>query len=239
MLFRSSSRNLQFQISYTYSKALDDASTVATGDNAREAQASLDPEDPARDKGRASFDATNNLVVNIGYPLPFKFNHRAVESVLGGWEVSGIGTFTDGQPYSARLGTEQSRNGGGGRADRPDLKPGFSPNPVLQHPTPDRWYNPAAFAMPAIGTYGNVGRNTLVGPGRQTIDFSLVKRFAMSERFNLQFRGEFFNILNHANFGLPQNVPLTSSGAISGSAGRITDTVTTSRQIQFGLKLTF
>ncbi len=238
-LKRATSHNLQFQISYTYSKALDDASTVATGDNSREAQASLDPEEPARDKGRASFDATNNVVINIGYPLPWNFQNKLVSFFVGGWEVSGIGTFTEGQPFSARLGSERSRNGGGGRADRPDLKPGFSPNPVLQHPTPDRWYDPNAFALPAIGTYGNVGRNTLVGPGRQTIDFSLVKRFAVTESRDFQFRAEFFNILNHANFGLPQNVPLTSTGAVSGSAGRITNVTTTSRQIQFGLKFTF
>ncbi|OFW36806.1 MAG: hypothetical protein A3J28_10600 [Acidobacteria bacterium RIFCSPLOWO2_12_FULL_60_22] len=236
---RSSSRNLQFQVSYTFSKALDTASTVATGDNSREAQASLDPEDPARDKGRASFDATNNLTISAGYPLPFRFDQKAASVLLGGWELSGIATFMDGQPFSARMGAERSRNGGGGRADRPDLKPGANQNPVLDNPTADRWYDPNAFVIPAIGTYGNLGRNTLVGPGRASVDLSLSKNFPFSESVNLRFRAEFFNLLNHANFGLPRNVPLTSTGAISGSAGRITNTVTSSRQIQFGLKLTF
>lgn len=236
---RATSRNLQFQISYTYSKALDSASTVATADNAREAQASLDPEDPARDKARASFDATNNLVINVGYPLPKLMGNKIVSTVLGGWEISGIATFTDGQPFSARLGFDRALSLAGGRADRPDLKPGANQNPVFENPTPDRWYDASAFTLPTAGTYGNLGRNTLVGPGRQTIDLSLVKRFSISEEADFQIRGEFFNILNHANFGLPQNVPLTNTGAISASAGRITDTVTTSRQVQIGLKLTF
>src|SRR5439155_17687168 len=131
---------------------------------------------------------------------------------LGGWEVSGIGTFTDGQPFTARLGSERSRNGGGGRADRPDLKPGANNNPILG--TVDRWYDPSVFALPAIGTYGNLGRDTLLGPARRTVDLSLTKKFALRETADLQFRAELFNILNHANFGLPQNVPLTSSGAI-------------------------
>ena len=250
-LKRATSRNLQLQVSYTYSKALDDASTVATGDNSREAQASLDPTDPSLDKGRASFDSTNVLVVNVGYPLPWKYKNRIVSFVAGGWEVSGIGTFSDGQPFSARLGFERSRNGGDGRADRPSLLPGSNQDPISgttagcgavpasKIGTPGRWYDPCIFTLPAIGTYGNVGRNTLVGPGRQTIDFSLVKRFAVTERTDVQFRAEFFNILNHANFGLPQNVPLSSSGAVSGSAGRITTLTTTSRQIQFALKMTF
>ncbi|MSO19684.1 MAG: TonB-dependent receptor [Acidobacteria bacterium] len=236
---RASSRNLQFQISYTYSKALDSASTVATADNSREAQASLDPEDPARDKARASFDATNNLVINVGYPLPVAFDNKIASTVLGGWEFSGIATFTDGQPFSARLGFDRALNLGGGRADRPDLKAGSSQNSVFENPTADRWYDPSAFTLPTAGTYGNLGRNTLVGPGRQTIDLSLVKRFTLSESADFQVRTELFNILNRANFGLPQNVPLTNTGAISASAGRITDTVTTSRQIQIGMKLTF
>ena len=250
---RASSRNLQFQISYTYSKALDSASTVATADNSREAQASLDPEEPARDKARASFDATNNLVINVGYPVPVKFNNSIATAILGGWELSGIATFADGQPFSARLGYDRSNSLGGGRADRPDLRPGFSQNPVLENPTADRWYDPNAFSVPALGTFGNLGRNTLVGPGRANFDLSLVKRFQFSESRDFQIRAEFFNILNRANFGLPQNVPLTNPGAVipgavipggaiqvvSASAGRITDTITTSRQIQIGMKLTF
>lgn len=236
-LRRSTSSNLQFQVSYTFSRAIDQASAIATVDSAREAQASLDPEDPARDRGRASFDATNNVVINFGYPLPLRFERKLASFFLSGWEITGIATITDGQPFSVRLGTERSRNGGGGRADRPDLAPARSNNPILSRP--DKWYDPTAFLFPAAGTYGNVGRNTLIGPGKRVFDLSLLKQFRFKESSTVQFRAEFFNLFNHANFGLPSNRPFTSSGSISGSAGRITDTVTTSRQIQFGLKLIF
>lgn len=249
---RQSSRGLQFQASYTYSKTLDEASGIATADTARDAQASLDPEDPARDKGRASFDATHNVVISLSYPIPGRYQQRAASFLLGGWEIGEITTLTSGLPFSARLGFEQSNNGGGGRADRPNLAPGAKVNPSSgvgvgcaglragdKLGTPDRWYDPCAFTVPALGFYGTLGRNTLVGPGITTFDLSLVKGFRLHERANLQFRAEAFNIFNHANFGLPASVPLASNGSAVATAGRMTDTVTSARQIQFALKLTF
>ena len=103
---------------------------------------------------------------------------------------------------------------------------------------PNQWFNPSAFVLPAAGTYGNLGRGTYAGPGLAALDLSLVKAIAATERMNLQFRSEFFNILNHTNLGTP-NAIVFSSGAVSPSAGLITTTATTSRQIQFGLKLIF
>lgn len=103
--------------------------------------------------------------------------------------------------------------------------------------TPERWYDPNAFALPEAGTFGNVGRNVLVGPGFQEVDLSLFKTTRLSEQFNLQFRVETFNLFNHTNFALPSAIALTPSGAPASAAGRITRTATTSRQIQFGLKL--
>ena len=249
---RQSSQGLQFQVAYTYSKTLDEASGIATADTARDAQASLDPENPARDYGRASFDATHNVVINLSYPIPGHYEHKTAAFLLGGWEVSEITTLTSGLPFSARLGFEQSNNGGGGRADRPNLAPGAKQNPTSgvgagcaglragdKLGTPDRWYDPCAFTLPAAGFYGTLGRNTLVGPGIRTFDFSLVKGFKVSERVNVQFRAEAFNIFNHANFGLPASVPLASNGSAVATAGRMTDTVGSARQIQFALKMTF
>jgi len=92
--------------------------------------------------------------------------------------------------------------------------------------------------LPATGTYGNVGRNTLTGPGIATLDASILKTTAMSERIHLQFRAEFFNIVNHANFGTPNTVVFSAAATPPApTAGVITSTSTTSRQIQFGLKL--
>jgi len=103
---------------------------------------------------------------------------------------------------------------------------------------PNQWFNPAAFLLPQAGTFGNLGRGALRGPGLANWDFSLFKNTAIHERLRLQFRAEIFNILNHANFGAP-TLPLFSSGAFSPTAGQISNTTTTAREIQFGLKLIF
>jgi hypothetical protein len=116
------------------------------------------------------------------------------------------------------------------------LNPAFSGPVLLQNPV--QWFNPNAFILPTPGTYGNLGRGTLTGPGLADVDVSLFKTTTVSERASLQFRAEFFNGLNRANFGTP-NATVFSNGAISASAGLITATATTSRQIQFGLKLIF
>jgi hypothetical protein len=105
----------------------------------------------------------------------------------------------------------------------------------------NQWFNPAAFLAPAnttanCGFYGNVGRDTLIGPGLATWDFSVLKDTRIRERLNPQFRAEMFNLLNRSNFSLPNVVVFTPSG-VSPTAGVITSTSTTSRQVQFGLKL--
>jgi hypothetical protein len=103
---------------------------------------------------------------------------------------------------------------------------------------PTQWFNPNAFLMPPAnsGFYGNLGRDTLIGPGLATWDLSLLKDTRLRENLNLQFRAEFFNLLDRANFNTPNAVVFTPSG-VSPTAGVITSTSTTSRQIQFGLKL--
>ena len=116
--------------------------------------------------------------------------------------------------------------------------------PTLQDPVieggPNQYFNPAAFIQPLAGTYGNVGRNILQGAGLATTDLSLAKKFDLSERVGLQFRAEFFNAFNRTNFNTPNPVVYTAAtGGPSPTAGVITSTATTSRQIQFGLKLLF
>jgi hypothetical protein len=120
---------------------------------------------------------------------------------------------------------------------RPDLVAGRSTNPILGGP--DRYYDPSAFSLPEAGFYGNLGRNTLTGPGLMNFDVSIGKRFRISERVGLQFRTEAFNFFNHANFAIPSQRTVFSSNGPVGSAGRITSTSTPARQIQFGAKLIF
>jgi hypothetical protein len=141
-----------------------------------------------------------------------------------------------GFPFTPQIGSNQSGDGDTRNPDRPSLNPTFSEPIVLG--SPNQWFNPKAFSLPLAGTFGDLGRGVFSGPGLAEVDASLFKTTAITERTNLQFRAEFFNVLNRANFGTP-NATVFSNGAISPSAGLITATATTSRQIQFGLKLIF
>ncbi len=118
-----------------------------------------------------------------------------------------------------------------GRTQKPDLAAGADHNPVLGGPA--QYYDPSAFVTPPRSTIGNVGRSTLIAPGVANLDFALTKNTGVGEYVNVQFRAEFFNIFNRANFGLP-NERITSS-----RAGQIDETTLTERQIQLGLRIEF
>ncbi|HZE13649.1 MAG TPA: hypothetical protein VE086_07825, partial [Chthoniobacterales bacterium] len=137
-----------------------------------------------------------------------------------------------------QLGYNPTGNGDSRNPIRPSYNAAFAGKMILGQP--DRYFDANAFVTPAAGTYGNVGRDVLTGPGLATIDFSALKKTALTERVSLQFRAEFFNILNRSNFGTPNAVVFTSASATPApTAGVITSTATSSRQIQFGLKLLF
>jgi hypothetical protein len=107
--------------------------------------------------------------------------------------------------------------------------------------TPGLWYDPCAFSAPTLGTYGNLGRNTVTGPNLFNVDFSADKTFKLTEAMNLQFRTEIFNLLDEAHFYAPGFNVFTRSGAVQGSAGQITTLISSpgGRLVQFGLKLVF
>jgi hypothetical protein len=150
--------------------------------------------------------------------------------------LNGIVTLLSGFPFTPQIGSNVSGDGDTRNPDRPSLKPGFTGPVVLGNP--NQWYNPNAFVLPAPGTYGNLGRGVYSGPGLADVDVSLFKSTPITERTNLQFRAEIFNVLNHPNFGTP-NAIVFSGANVSSSAGLITTTATPSRQIQLGLKLIF
>jgi hypothetical protein len=108
--------------------------------------------------------------------------------------------------------------------------------------TPELWFDPCAFIPQPLGTFGNLGRNTLIGPGRSTVDFLVNKHFRIREGQDLEFRSEFFNLFNHVNLADPDATTrriFDTNGRLVGPAGKITQTTTPSRQIQFGLKYVF
>jgi hypothetical protein len=155
--------------------------------------------------------------------------------LLSGWELNGIVTWQTGLPFSPLDGFNNSQDGNTGTPDRPSWNPNFSGN--LYPGTVNQWFNPAAFVLGPAGTYGNVGRNVLRGPHLADGDISLSKQTKFGERYNLTFRAEFFNVLNHANFGLPNYTLFQKGGASSGTGGVISTLLTDPREIQLGLKL--
>jgi hypothetical protein len=231
---------------YTFSKVLDDGDSVnATTSGGGPALAS-NPFNLRSDKGRGSFDVTHVAVANATYALPigrggrfFSNGEGFANRVISGWTVNSIVTLQTGFPFSPQLSYNPSNNGDTRNPVRPFANPAFSGPVIIGSPT--KWFDPSAFLAPSNipangGFYGNVGRDTLVGPGLATWDFSALKDTRITERLNIQFRAEIFNLLNRANFNLPNAVVFTPSG-VSPTAGAITSTSTTSRQVQFGLKL--
>lgn len=227
------SHGLQFRANYTWSKNLDMNSGLTGAQANNEAQMILNRNDLPLDWGPAAFNIASQASISASYDLPWsKSNNR----LLSGWQLNLITTLLSGFPFTPQVGSNRSGDGDTRNPDRPNLNPSFSGPVVLG--SPNEWFNPNAFVLPTPGTYGDLGRGVYDGPGLADLDVSLFKNTHLSERVNLQFRAEFFNVLNHANFGTP-NATVFSGTAISASAGLITATATTSRQIQFGLKMIF
>jgi outer membrane receptor protein involved in Fe transport len=235
------------QVSYTLSESIDDASGINSQDFSNNVQYVSDWYDLEHDRGLSAFHARHNLTANGGWDLPFAANRGGMTgALLGGWQLNGLVTLRSGHPFTVELGFNRSGNlntTGFSRHERPDLRPGCSPNPILGGP--DRYWDLNCFLLPAVNTRGNLGRNTLIGPGLVSIDASLAKSFSLGGARTLQVRIEAFNLPNRANFAIPSGriaftgVAADGSPVIAPTWGRITSTVTTSRQIQLGAKLMF
>jgi Carboxypeptidase regulatory-like domain len=229
---------LQFRAVYTFAKSLDDGDNMNTSIATNSPAFVANPHDISADWGRASFDIRHSAVINATYDLPFGRRSRNawIGRIIRNWQISGIETLQTGLPFTPQLGYNPSNDGDSRNPVRPSLNPSFV-GPVIIG-SPDEYFNPNAFEPPLAGTYGNAGRNSLQGPGLAETDISIAKRFDLTERVNLQFKAEAFNLLNRTNFNTPNTIVFTSATAgPSPTAGVITSTSTTSRQIQFGLKL--
>jgi hypothetical protein len=238
---RQWARGLQVRGVYTYASNLDDGSAWNTSVSANTPAFVMYPGNPSLDYGPAATNIRHAGAINGTWQLPWGDDH-----LVGGWSVSGIATLQSGFPLSPQLGYNPTGNGDTRNPVRPNLAKDFSGK--LYPKTVQQWFNPAAFSAPASGTFGDVGRDTLTGPGLTELDLALAKNTTIHERLHAQFRAEFFNVLNHANFTTPNPVvfssgptPKTPTAAVapSATAGVISATSTTSRQIQFGLKLLF
>ncbi len=237
------SHDVSLRANYTWSKALDDGDSLnqTTAGNAPGLVAN--PYDIRADYGPATYDVRNLGSIGLVYALPFGNGKTYANNLgnwgngfVGGWSVTSIVLAQSGFPFTPQLSYNPSNNGDTRNPVRPFINPDFTGNVILG--TPTQWFNPAAFLQPPpnSGFYGNLGRDTLNGPGLFDWDFSAIKDTRIHERTSLQFRAEFFNILNHTNINTPNLITFTPSG-VSPTAGAINNTATTSRQIQFALKL--
>ncbi len=257
---KSLSRGISLRASYTYSKSVDDASSSSSGSSA--ASSRQYPLMRTLDRALSSFDIRHRLVLNYFYTLPFGSGQRWLNSgiltrVLGGWRLGGIIRFRTGTPFLPRVNVR--RSGFLFAANRPNLLPGATNNPIegvagacagenagkrLGGPNAFGgiiYFDPCVFETPEAGALGNAGRNTIRGPSVLNLDVSLQKEFLLDAKRRLQFRVEFFNLPNHPNFAAPRggSAIVFSGAGRNPPAGQITDTVTTARQIQFALRLSF
>ncbi len=235
--------------SYTWSKSIDDTSGIRT-----QGSDTLFPQNSdciQCERGLSSFDVRHRSVTSVLYDLPVgegkrvKVVNPVLNAVVGGWQAGGILTLQSGVPGTLSIGGVDNASTSDGGYDRP-VSTGISP--YLGNPVPSRWLSLAAFTEAAPGFFGNVGRNTIEGPGVFNIDFEVHKQFRMpfKEGHNLQFRLETFNTLNHPNWGIP-NLNILSGAAQPGQPGTaahgnfgvVGSTSTSMRQIQLGLKYSF
>jgi Carboxypeptidase regulatory-like domain len=254
------SHGLQIGGNYTWSKNLDDGSAWNTSVSSNTPAFVSVPSLPHLDYGFAATDVRHAVAINATYELPlgngkaFLSNADALtRHLVSGWSVASIANILTGFPFSPQLGYNPTGSGDTRNPVRPDINPNFT-GPLYTHgSTAQRvaqYFNPSAFSAPAAGYVGNVRRDSLTGPGYANWDVSLLKSTQITERTRLQFRAEFFNILNHTNLQLPNEVVYASgptqgtianqnTAATFGSPGVISATANTSRQIQLGAKILF
>ena len=235
-LNRRFSAGWQAQVSYTWAKSIDNSSGTYGLDGGG---AVSNPTNVASDRGLSNFSRKHNFRLSGIYNVPFKAK-GVVGALVNNWQVTGVFTYLSGSPFTPTSAGNRVFTGTGGNTGRPNLVSGCDPYSGFQQ-LHGLWFNPACYSLQAIGTYGNAARDSLIGPNLWNLDNSLTKDFKVtqiSEQFAVQFRAEFFNILNHPTFQNPAS-SMFSGTAPNASAGTITATNSQPRQLQLALKITF
>jgi hypothetical protein len=240
------------QSSYTLSRSEDTTQASTFFSDATNGTTSAMPEYvPDYNKGPSDFDATHNWVSNLTWDLPFaRGMGGAAGAVLDGWRLSGIYTYRSGSPLTVFVLANRSRSqwnpsrGPGIGQDRPSWAPGRGPDNAILG-TPEQWIDPSAFVVPPAGTFGNTERGALRGPDLRTLDLSLTKLVPWARLGGggtVEIRVEAFNVFNRANFGVPLLTVFAGQADNEqpfASFGRIATTVTSSRQVQLGVRVAF
>lgn len=246
-------KGVHFGASYTWSKSIDNSSASMTGGTFLTGVISPLLLFPENMRGLSDFDVRHNFVFNYLWEIPgSKSAKGALELLTSGWQLGGIYRAASGLPFTPAIGGDAL----GVKNVNPFNMPDRVNSPECKNPVnpgnPDHYIKVECFVAPNRGSatvpptqaprLGNTGRNSIIGPGISNFDLSLIKNSKIRERFNLQFRAEFFNVLNHPNFQVPDRTVaqlFNQSFARIDTAGKLIATSTTSRQIQFALKLTF
>lgn len=225
---------LQIRGTYAWSKALDTGSLVTA--QGTENDLPQDPDSLRAEKGLSNYDLRHYFA---GYAIATVPKMCGSVRLCGGWQTNVIAVVSSGNPFSVLVSYDSARArfGTGPSQERPDLVPGHRANPVLGGP--QKYFDPSSFALPAPGYYGDLPKNTLIGPGLAEVDLALNKVVEVTERLRLQLRSELFNVPNHPNFAIPNQRNVFSPAGRVASAGLITQTLTSSRQLQLGARLEF
>ena len=239
-LEKATSHGLNFLFNYAWSKTMD--SGTGSGNNAG-VDTWQNAFNISSNYGLSTLDMRNSINGSATYELPFGVGkrfalHGVTDQVLGGWRVTGIYQIHSGIPFTATTsnnGTDDS----GSEANQCGCGFGWRPNvvgnPSLSSPSVNQWFNTAAFATPATGSFGNERRNSLIGPNWRDLDLSLGKTFLLPRGTSFELRADAFNSFNHPNFSQPDSA--TGTGVVGG--GVITSTAASGRDIQLGGRLTF
>ena len=239
-LMKRLSHRYQGQLSYTLSKAMDNADGQLGTDTVTSSVYPPNPYDLDAEWAVASFDARHVFSANATWELPAFRSH----AVLGGWQLNGIVSLHTGYPFSPSIQTpnwSRSGNTSTNAEDRPSVKPGTDPRGIITG-DPNQWFDVSAFVLQPQGTIGNTPRNFLRGPGFVNADVSLVKNQTLAGNARLQLRLEVFNVFNRANFAAPTRsvfAGATQNEVPLATAGQILRTVNSSRQVQLGAKVLF
>jgi hypothetical protein len=235
------SGGLSWLTSYTFSKAITNAPQFrnAGGVNGSENSPAQDAFNLRAERGLGAYDVRHRLVNTWVYDLPFGEGRRWLTSglasrLLGGWQNAGIVTLQSGFPFTVNVAGDTANVGAGtgGIFVRPNAVPGVSWREPNGQSTAAHFFNPAAFSMPAPFTFGNVGRNTVIGPGLFNLDLTMGKSIPINERLSLQFRGEVFNALNHPNYSVIGRI--INSNTFAQALSQLDP-----RELQFGVKVIF
>jgi hypothetical protein len=237
---------VSFNFNYVWSHFLDDQDSSAEGGIAG-TQIYQNSYAPSANYGSSNFDARNSLKGNIVYQLPigkgkmFLNNNRFVDETLGGWQVSSTMIFSSGNPFTPYIGGNNNSYSQAG-----NWFPNVISNAMPEHRTIQNWYNPGAFALPANGTFGDMRRNSLIGPGLSVVNLSAGKTFTLRDQVQLQIRADSTNAFNHPSFGPPNQTLIPDSApnaqgitTFSGTGTSISQVTVGGRTMQLNARLSF